>query len=66
MTNEAFDWLIVLCGWVVLLGLGSAALGLYEWVQRHRRSDLLPPPGGRARIYREKPPATISRWGSTR
>lgn len=65
MTNEAFDWLIVLCGWVVLLGLGSAALGAYEWFERHRTRDLLPPPGGRARIYRADPPS-VSRWGSTR
>lgn len=65
MTNEAFDWLIVLCGWVVLLGLGAAAIGIYEWVERHRRRDVLPPPSVRARIYRADPPS-VSRWGSTR
>jgi hypothetical protein len=49
-----------------VFGVAAAALGIYEWLLRRRDSDLMPPPGGRARIYRADPPAPISRWGSTR
>ena len=65
MTNEAFDWTILLCAWFALFGIGAAVLGAYEWYERHRNRDLLPKPGGRARIYRADPPS-VSRWGSTR
>lgn len=65
MTNEAFDWTMLLCAWFALFGIGAAALGAYEWYERHQNRDLLPKPGGRARIYRADPPS-VSRWGSTR
>jgi hypothetical protein len=66
MSAEAFNWTILLCAWFALFGLGACALAVYEWHLRRRNRDLLPPPGGRARIYRADPPAPISRWGSTR
>lgn len=65
-TQNAIEWFFILTVLVGMFGIAATLLGIYEWFQRHKRRDLLPPPGGRARIYREKPPATISRWGSTR
>lgn len=65
MTPAAFDWLLLLAGWFALFGLGSCILAAYEWYLRRRNRDLLPKPGGRARIYRADPPS-VSRWGSTR
>lgn len=57
MSTEAFDWLVLLTGWVVLLGVG-AFVGMLvesylEW--RREREQRLPPPAWRARVYR--------RWG---
>ena len=65
MSNEAFNWTVLLAVWFALFGLGACALAVYEWYERRRNRDLLPPPGGRARIYRADPPS-VSRWGSTR
>jgi hypothetical protein len=65
MSNEAFNWTVLLCAWFALFGLGACGLAVYEWRLRRRNRDLLPPPGGRARIYRADPPS-VSRWGSTR
>jgi hypothetical protein len=65
MSTEAFNWTVLLCAWFALFGLGACALAVYEWYLRRRNRDLLPPPGGRARIYRADPPS-VSRWGSTR
>lgn len=65
MSNEAFEWFAILAVWFALFGLGATALAAYEWHLRRRNRDLLPKPGGRARIYRADPPS-VSRWGSTR
>jgi hypothetical protein len=65
MSAEAFNWTVLLAVWFGIFGLGACALAVYEWYERHRKRDLLPPPGGRARIYRADPPS-VSRWGSTR
>ena len=65
MSTEAFDWFVLLAAWFALFGLNACALAVYEWWLRRRTRDLLPSPGGRARIYRADPPS-VSRWGSTR
>jgi hypothetical protein len=65
MSTEAFEWFVLLAAWFALFGVGAAALGAYEWWLRHRSREVLPKPGGRARIYRADPPS-VSRWGSTR
>jgi len=65
MNTEAFEWLAILAVWFGIFGLGATALAAYEWHLRRRNRDLMPPPGGRARIYRADPPS-VSRWGSTR
>lgn len=54
MSAEAFDWLVLLTGWVVLLGVG-AFVGMLvesylEW--RREREQRLPPPAWRARVVR--------------
>jgi hypothetical protein len=64
-TQNAIEWLYILTAMVGVFGVAAFALGIYEWVLRYRTRDLLPPPGGRARIYRADPPS-VSRWGSTR
>jgi hypothetical protein len=65
MTPAAFDWALLLAVWFGIFGLGACILAVYEWQLRRRNRDLMPPPGGRARIYRADPPS-VSRWGSTR
>ena len=65
MTAAAFDWALLLAVWFGILGLGACILAVYEWRLRRRNRDLMPPPGGRARIYRADPPS-VSRWGSTK
>lgn len=65
MTPAAFDWGLLLAVWFGIFGLGACILAVYEWHLRRRNRDLLPKPGGRARIYRADPPS-VSRWGSTR
>lgn len=54
MSSEAFDWLVLLTGWVALLGVG-AFVGMLvesylEW--RREREQRLPPPAWRARVVR--------------
>ena len=65
-TQNLIEWLYILTVMVGVFGVAAFALGIYERLLRRRDSDLMPPPGGRARIYRADPPAPISRWGSTR
>jgi hypothetical protein len=65
MNTEAFEWFAILAAWFGIFGLGATALAAYEWYERRRNRDLLPKPGGRARVYRADPPS-VSRWGSTR
>ena len=65
MSNDAFEWFAILAVWFGIFGLGATALAAYEWLLRRRNRDLLPKPGGRARVYRADPPS-VSRWGSTR
>ncbi len=65
MSTEAFEWFVLLAAWFALFGVGAAALGAYEWWLRRRSREVLPKPGGRARINRADPPS-VSRWGSTR
>lgn len=65
MSADAFEWFAILAAWFGIFGLGATALAAYEWYLRRRNRDLLPKPGGRARIYRADPPS-VSRWGSTR
>jgi len=65
VSTEAFEWFVFLAAWFALFGVGAAALGAYEWWLQRRSRDVLPKPGGRARIYRADPPS-VSRWGSTR
>ena len=65
MSNDAFGWFAILAAWFGIFGLGATALAAYEWHLRRRNCDLLPKPGGRARVYRADPPS-VSRWGSTR
>ena len=65
MSPIAFDWAVLLAVWFGIFGLGACILAVYEWYLRHRNRDLMPPPGGRARIYRADPPS-VSRWGSTK
>ena len=54
MSAEAFDWLVLLTGWVVLLGVGAIVGAIVEsyleW--RREREQRLPPPAWRARVVR--------------
>lgn len=57
MSNETFDWMVVLVAWLVLLGVGSIVGAIVEsYLERRReRNQRLPPPAWRARVVR--------RWG---
>lgn len=66
MNTEAFEWFAILAAWFGIFGLGATALAAYEWYDRRRNRDLLPPPSVRCRTYRNAPPNPLSRWGSTR
>ena len=54
MTNEAFDWLILVGGFIIALGIGSVIAAIIEsrmeW--RREREQRLPPPEWRARVVR--------------
>jgi len=54
MSAEAFDWLIVVGGFIAALGIGSVIAAIVEshmeW--RREREQRLPPPNVRARVYR--------------
>jgi hypothetical protein len=54
VSAEAFDWLVLLTGWVVLLGVGAIVGAIVEsyleW--RREREQRLPPPAWRARVVR--------------
>lgn len=65
-TQNLIEWAYILTVMVGVFGVAAAALGIYEWLLRRRDRDLMPPPSVRCRIYRNAPPAPISRWGSTR
>ena len=65
MSLVALEWALLLAAWFGIFGLGAFILAVSEWYLRRRNRDLMPPPGGRARIYRADPPS-VSRWGSTR
>ena len=58
MSSEAFDWLVVLVAWVVVLGVG-ACIGMvveswFEWRQERRRNRRLPHPEWRARVHQRQ------------
>jgi hypothetical protein len=57
VSNEAFDWLVVLTLWVAVIGLGAFVGMVWEsWAEwRRERRQRLPPPAWRARVVR--------RWG---
>lgn len=57
MSNEAFDWLVLLTGWFVLLAVGGVVGMLVEswWEWRRERRQRLGEPNCRARVVR--------RWG---
>ena len=54
MTNEAFDWLILVGGFIIALGIGSVIAAIIEsrmeW--RREREERLPEPNCRARVVR--------------
>ena len=54
MTNEAFDWLMLVGGFIIALGIGSVIAAIIEsrmeW--RREREERLPPPAWRARVVR--------------
>lgn len=54
MTNEAFDWLILVGGFIIALGIGAVIAAIIEsrmeW--RREREQRLPPPEWRARVVR--------------
>ena len=54
MSAEAFDWLILVGGFITALGIGSVIAAIIEsrmeW--RRERAERLPEPNCRARVYR--------------
>jgi hypothetical protein len=54
MSAEAFDWLILVGGFIIALGIGSVIAAIIEsrmeW--RREREERLPPPEWRARVVR--------------
>jgi len=54
MSTEAFDWVILVGGFIIALGIGSVIAAIIEsrmeW--RREREQRLPPPNVRARVYR--------------
>lgn len=57
MSSEAFDWLVLVTAWFVVIGVG-AFIGMVceSWLEwRRERAERLPPPSWRARVVR--------RWG---
>ena len=54
MSNEAFDWFVLLTGWFVLLAVGGLVGMLVEsWLEwRREREQRLPDPEWRARVVR--------------
>jgi len=54
MSAEAFDWFILVGGFITALGIGSVIAAIVEshmeW--RREREERLPPPNVRARVYR--------------
>ena len=54
MTNEAFDWLMLVGGFIIALGIGSVIAAIIEsrmeW--RREREERLPEPNCRARVVR--------------
>ncbi len=58
MSNEAFDWLILLTGWFVLFGvaafIGMVVESWFEWRRERRANRRLPHPEWRARVHRRQ------------
>lgn len=54
MSAEAFDWLVLLTGWFVLLGAGAfVGMVVESWLEwRRERAQRLPAPSWRARVVR--------------
>ena len=54
MSNEAFDWFVLLTGWFVVLGLGALVGAVVEshLERRREREQRLPEPNCRARVVR--------------
>jgi hypothetical protein len=54
VSAEAFDWLVVLTAWFVLIGVGAFVGMVWEsWVEwRRERRCRLPEPNCRARVVR--------------
>jgi len=54
MSAEAFDWLVLVGGFIIALGIGSVIAAIVEsrmeW--RREREERLPPPNVRARVVR--------------
>jgi hypothetical protein len=57
VSNEAFDWFVLLAAWFALLGAGAFIGMVWEsWAEwRRERNQRLPEPNCRARVVR--------RWG---
>jgi hypothetical protein len=54
VSNEAFDWLVVLTLWMAVIGAGAFVGMVWEsWAEwRREREQRLPPPEWRARVVR--------------
>ena len=54
MTNEAFDWLCLVIGFITALGIGAIIGAIVEsWLElRRERNQRLPDPEWRARVVR--------------
>ena len=54
MTNEAFDWVILVGGVIIALGIGAAIGAIVEsYIElRRQRNERLPEPNCRARVVR--------------
>ena len=54
MSAEAFDWLMLVGGFIAALGIGSVIAAIFEsqWQRRRDRNERLPEPNCRARVVR--------------
>jgi len=61
MSAEAFDWLVMLTLWMVVIGAGAFIGMVWEswWEWRRERLQRLPEPNCRARVVQ---PHKFSRW----